>query len=456
MANQEAPITSQMEPMAVSLSLGAEDPLSLAGDIIERVREAVQDLQLSNANEILGMIAAPAIDADKLEALSVRLSESGLEELSELVVNAAARIDLQDPQFRQIWGGAFNGQMGRRSIMNKLVTELGIAAVLETGTYRGSSTEYMAERFTIPIYSCEVNPRYYHYSTLRLANKPNVKLSLSDSRLFLKRMLASAELPDGQLLCYLDAHWSEKIVPPGVTPEDLPVWEEINLIFALRPSTVAVVDDFRVPGDRGFQYDDYGRGRCLSVIDLRANVAAEIDMLFPRYPSAAETGARRGMVVLARKDTAERILSLIPDLERLDWRQAVSMDAAVGELSAVANAVADFRNVVERQGDAMQAGIAGLVDRAVSWEAARLDLLEQIRTLRAQIEKSEADRAARLTIIHTLTARLEESEADRAARLTIIHTLTARLEESEADRADLIAQIEKLGRRNLFRRIRNA
>jgi chromosome segregation ATPase len=196
------------------------------------------------------------------------------------------------------------------------------------------------------------------------------------------------------------------------------------------------------------------------------------------------------MVVLARKDTAERILSLIPDLERLDWRQAVSMDAAVGELSAVANAVADIRNVVERQGEAMQAGIAG--------PAVRAELLEQIRTLTAQIEKSEADRADRLTIIHALTARLEESEGDRAARLTIIHTLTARLEESEAnratlweqirtltarieeseadratlweqirtltarieeseaDRADLFAQKEKLRRRNLFRRIRNA
>lgn len=496
MAKPNAPGASQIEPLAVPSPHSGEDPVSFAGKVLERVAKAAKKLQPSDAEEILRMTAGPVIDADKLEALSNRLSDFGLEELSELAVNAAALIDLQDPRLKQIWGGAFNGQMGRRSIMSELVVGLGVTAILETGTFRGSTTEYMAERFNLPVYSCEVNRRYYHYSRLRLADKPNVKLTLSDSRIFLKTLLESGDLPDGQLLCYLDAHWAD----------DLPIWEEIDLIFALNPSAIAVVDDFRVPGDRGFHYDDYGRGKCLSAIDLRANVAAEIDMLFPKRSAAAETGARRGMVALAKSETADRILNLVPDLERLEWRQAVSTDAVVGELPAVTIAVSDVRNVVERQGEmtrgalgtigdalqgkfadvlaaverqgeAMRLGIAALRnpvksagDSAVAVTAEDPDaserrseqLIEIISRLRAEAASNQVmirQQAIAIseynTIIDAKHREVKESqqllsslgrelvtlENERTARSEQIHTLTARLEESEADRAARLEQI---------------
>jgi GT2 family glycosyltransferase len=71
-------------------------------------------------------------------------------------------------------------------------------------------------------------------------------------------------------------------------------------------------------------------------------------------------------------------------------------------------------------------------------------LLARKRSLRGQLQESEADRAARLEQINILTNALKESEADRAARLEQINILTNALKESEADRAARLEQINIL------------
>lgn len=499
MANSNAPSGTPPEPLAVPSIHSAEEAASFARKVLERVGEAARDLRTGDAGEIAGMAADRHLDAGKLEALAWRLAAAGLPELSESAMIAAALLDLQDPQFKQIWGGAFNGQMRRRAIIGELLAALDFAAILETGTFRGSSTEYMAERFALPIYTCETNQRCYQYSRLRLADKPNVRIALADSRAFLKTVLESGELPDGPLFCYLDAHWED----------DLPVWEEIDLVFAARPSSVAVIDDFRVPGDRGFRYDDYGPGKCLSVIDLRANVAAEVDLLFPRRSSAAETGARRGMAVLAQRETADRILARVPDLERIEWRQAVSMDAMVGELPNVTAAVSAVRSLVESQAETTRGALSALGETLLSKvselletaerqrETARLESaalrdasqfvqedeteaaadgdgasrrkLQQLRQIAGQLradalasqllarqqamEISEHKAALGVKdrelnegqrLLSSLGRDLAALDRDHAARLAQIQTLTARLEECEADRAARLEHIVTL------------
>ena len=49
---------------------------------------------------------------------------------------------------------------------------------------------------------------------------------------------------------YLDAH-SEK---------NFPFFEEIDLICSYWYNSVVMVDDFQVPGDKGYIFDDYGSG----------------------------------------------------------------------------------------------------------------------------------------------------------------------------------------------------
>jgi hypothetical protein len=228
-----------------------------------------------------------------------------------------------------VWGGAFNGQERRQTLFDQLLQELKIVTVVETGTFRGTTTDYMAKA-GLPVFSCEFHPRYFYYSVLRLANIPNVRLERADSRCFLRELFDENRLPPGPALFYLDAHWER----------DLPLWEEVDQIFSRHPSPVIIVDDFRVPTDSGFAYDDYGRGKCLSVTNLHEAVTARPAMFFPRYASAHETGARRGCVVLAQGDLADYIRRKLPMLTELSLVDALILDR-VAELHNDLNAVSE-------------------------------------------------------------------------------------------------------------------
>jgi hypothetical protein len=47
--------------------------------------------------------------------------------------------------------------------------------------------------------------------------------------------------------------------------EDLPLAEEIDIIFGRSPHAVVMIDDFEVTDDPGFAYDDYGPGKALNM-----------------------------------------------------------------------------------------------------------------------------------------------------------------------------------------------
>jgi hypothetical protein len=55
------------------------------------------------------------------------------------------------------------------------------------------------------------------------------------------------------------------------------------------------VDDFQVPGDHGYGYDNYGVGKALTreyIVPLVSQF--ELSEFYPRTPSSVETGGRRG------------------------------------------------------------------------------------------------------------------------------------------------------------------
>jgi hypothetical protein len=56
------------------------------------------------------------------------------------------------------------------------------------------------------VYSSETESRFHAIASMRLAKIPNVHLSLSDSRAFL-RELSDGALRGKTVLFYLDAHW---------------------------------------------------------------------------------------------------------------------------------------------------------------------------------------------------------------------------------------------------------
>lgn len=191
-----------------------------------------------------------------------------------------------------------HAQEKRRTVVMELFEKLGLQQAVETGTYLGNTTNYLARTFKVPVYSSELIPRYHHTARRMLREVPDVHLHLEDSRSFLRGLSTQAEVTSKPTFFYLDAHWYN----------DLPLADEIDIIAAHWPQFAILVDDFRVPGDAGYAFDDYGPGKALDrdYLDpvLRRN---GLTAFFPTTPSSQETGGRPGYVVVSSNANAALI-----------------------------------------------------------------------------------------------------------------------------------------------------
>jgi hypothetical protein len=93
---------------------------------------------------------------------------------------------------------------------------------------------------------------------------------------------------------YLDAHWEG----------DLPRREEIEMILGRFRNFLKMIDDFRVPGDSGYGFDDYGLGKMLALRDFPFHEDRRMSVYFPTCRSEAETGTKPGCVVLVAPSLA--------------------------------------------------------------------------------------------------------------------------------------------------------
>lgn len=188
------------------------------------------------------------------------------------------------------WGGPFNGQTFRQEIFLELIEKIDFSAIAETGTFRGTTTEYLHASSQLPVYSAELAPRFYWYAKTRFCTERNIRLYYGDSRSFLRHLVKVPELAHNRMFFYLDAHWGE----------DLPLKDEVQFAFENFPQAVVMVDDFNVPGDDAYGYDDYGNGKVLSLEYLNPLIhKLKLAAFFPARRAELETGAKRGCVVLA-------------------------------------------------------------------------------------------------------------------------------------------------------------
>lgn len=190
------------------------------------------------------------------------------------------------------WEGVFNKQHGRKEIFDEIVEHFDPATIVETGTFRGTTTEYMSGT-TANVFSLEFDPSNAGYAQARLAKFKNVQVINLDSRSGHKHLIRTKKLPSNKnSFIYLDAHWNE----------DLPLRDELQIVFEhWTDNLVVMIDDFCVPDDRGYTYDDYGQVGART-IDHIADIAVDfnIDFYFPTMNSSDESGSKRGCVVLAK------------------------------------------------------------------------------------------------------------------------------------------------------------
>jgi hypothetical protein len=224
---------------------------------------------------------------------------------------------LRFPERRDAFGGPFNGQPARQALFREIVTKLRPRAIIDTGTFLGATTEFMAQT-CLPVFSIELDRRTYGFARARLWSKQNVTLLNVDSRTALRKLSDGVvtELPRGPLFFYLDAHWNI----------DLPLLQEIDLIYSRWRLAIVMIDDFRVPADPGYGYDDYGSGKSLELSYIAPAVSKhQLRVFYPSRPSTEEGGARRGCVVLAKKRVLELDLGSMTQLREIGYAEHVSL-----------------------------------------------------------------------------------------------------------------------------------
>jgi hypothetical protein len=220
----------------------------------------------------------------------------------------AGRLDyLLGRKSKTAWG-PLNAQSFRQRVYLDIMSRIKFDAIVETGTFRGTTTDFFAKS-GLPVYSVELDPRAYGYASLRFFNRRDqVHLFYGNSPEFLRDLANDPHFPKSKVFFYLDAH-----VQDSSRYHKAPLTEELEIIFTTWTESVVMVDDFQVPGtDYGF--DNWGPGKTLNLECLELLNHLRLWAFFPALSPEHETGAKRGWVVLCREANVAKTLSGMGDL----------------------------------------------------------------------------------------------------------------------------------------------
>ena len=203
------------------------------------------------------------------------------------------------PDQKISWGGAFNGQEHRVKVFWELHKTFEFRTIVETGTYRGSTTALFLSVPHVHVYTIEAHPWSYGYCRARFFLNSKVTLLGGDSRENLGRLTKIRELARPAFF-YLDAHWDD----------DLPLRTELETILSTWPDAVVMIDDFEVEGDTQYGFDDYGPMKRINM-DYIAGIIQKFSpiLYFPSIKADMESGARRGSIVLVGRQHSQRATS---------------------------------------------------------------------------------------------------------------------------------------------------
>lgn len=195
-------------------------------------------------------------------------------------------------QYVEINKQGFEGDTYLKDRVQKLINQYNIKTVMETGTFKGSTTIQFADMVN-DVYTTEVNPEYYKEALAKFSanKKDNIHPNLGSSVEILPKLLTTISQPQ-MLLFFLDAHWG---------PNN-PLIEELKIIAEHRLKPVIVIHDFKVPGHPELGYDTYG-GQDYEwswIADSIDNIYGK-DNYIVSYNSEA-VGMKRGVIFITPKN----------------------------------------------------------------------------------------------------------------------------------------------------------
>lgn len=178
----------------------------------------------------------------------------------------------------------FNGQAQRMKTISALARAFDGTNVIETGTFMGSSTPYLASLVSSKTFTIEIDSHSAQSAQKRFTkNHSNldIELILGDSAIEIEKVLSKLDSSSTRIIAYLDAHWLDAI----------PTSAELLALCEWGGPWLAIIDDFHVETDSGFGFDKYentiiGNNLVPKNFELRTYV--------PSHNSKFETGRKKG------------------------------------------------------------------------------------------------------------------------------------------------------------------
>lgn len=208
---------------------------------------------------------------------------------------------------RRLWqpaGSPMNGMTARLEITRSILEKCSIRRVIETGTFLAATTKWFAE-FGIPVESAELNPHFAAAARRRLRRSPHVTIHTGNSTDVLRTIIDRGPDFSERVFFYLDAHWHDY----------LPLRDEVELVLKHYREPVILIDDFQVPHDPGYGFDDYGAGKRICVEYIAPALTSDARVFLPSTSALFETGHRRGFAVIARSPATIAALQQQPLLQ---------------------------------------------------------------------------------------------------------------------------------------------
>lgn len=147
-------------------------------------------------------------------------------------------------------GGCFPSEDFKRRNILEYFTEYNCDIFIETGTFYGKTTEFMAG-YAKEIHTIELSEALYKKAEEKFKGKENIHCYFGDSKNIIENILQTLE--NKRPLIYLDAHYSGGKTAHG--EKNTPIIEELKIIAKsnIKAPFVILIDDARF---FGFE-DDY-------------------------------------------------------------------------------------------------------------------------------------------------------------------------------------------------------
>jgi predicted O-methyltransferase YrrM len=185
----------------------------------------------------------------------------------------------------------FNADPECATYVKKLLTDLRINMAVETGTFHGTTTQWLA-RHIPKVHTVEISEHYRNIAMKFFQKEcPNIKFHLGNSPSVLQKVILPNISSNDRVVYYLDAHWNQY----------WPILDELNAIAtsSSKNNCLIIIDDFQIPDHPHVPYDRY-KGQALNYDYIKTSIHKVFDDIHYEYYIPVRNSKRGRFVAYPR------------------------------------------------------------------------------------------------------------------------------------------------------------